>query len=279
MPEYDVILVDEAQFFAPLWIRLIQKALDLGPGTCSLWRTPPRDSRSRDFLEIAGPGCARPHASSEPQLPHHAGDHAVRHPAVPVAAGEQKDDDILVPDLLTMPNGAFPQIIPLTSPQDEIARVANEVVEFVQKGFPRKHLLVLHTNGEGVKALVQAIDDKLGKGAALDAKDTYPGDYVRVTTLNAGAGLETRRVPGRLQELFEEEQSLRLSDEERETLIPGQHAQALYGCYKSRAETGVDLCGGFAGGAKGSARNKGALTQTAVLYRMDRHNSKGFHSQ
>jgi superfamily I DNA/RNA helicase len=32
LPEYDIILVDEAQFFAPLWIRLIQKALDLRTG-------------------------------------------------------------------------------------------------------------------------------------------------------------------------------------------------------------------------------------------------------
>jgi ATP-dependent exoDNAse (exonuclease V) beta subunit len=119
-----------------------------------------------------------------------------------------------------MPNGAFPQVIPLPSPQDEIARVANEVAEFVQQGYPRKHLVVLHTNGDGVKALVQAIDDRLGKNAALDAKDTYPGDYVRVTTLNVGAGLESPIVflVG-LRELFEEEQSLRLSDDERESLI------------------------------------------------------------
>ena len=27
-PEYDIILIDEAQFFAPLWMRLIQKLLD-----------------------------------------------------------------------------------------------------------------------------------------------------------------------------------------------------------------------------------------------------------
>ena len=128
--------------------------------------------------------------------------------------------------------------------------MANEVVEFVQKGFPRKHLLVLHTNGEGVKALVQAIDDKLGKGAALDAKDTYPGDYVRVTTLNAGAGLESPIVflVG-LRDLFEEEQSLRLSDEERETLIRDNTRKL----YKSRAETGVNLCWKPADGAKGGA--------------------------
>jgi hypothetical protein len=104
---------------------------------------------------------------------------------------EEKDDDILVPDLLNMPSGAFPEIIPLTSPQDEITRIANEVAGFVKRGYPKRHLLLFHTDGQGVRSLIQAIDERLGKNAAFDPKDTYPGDYVRVTTLNAGAGLES----------------------------------------------------------------------------------------
>jgi superfamily I DNA/RNA helicase len=221
LPEYDVILVDEAQFFAPLWMRLIQKALDprtghlfvvadptqgfLGRGAS--WKTLGLDARGHTYHLNRSYRTTREIMQFATLL-------------YRLRLENEKDDDILVPDLLTMPNGAIPQIISLTSPQDEITRVANEVTEFVQKGFPRKHLLVLHTNGEGVKALVQSIDDKLGKSAALDAKDTYPGDYVRVTTLNAGAGLESPIVflVG-LRELFEEEQSLRLSDEERESLI------------------------------------------------------------
>jgi len=81
-------------------------------------------------------------------------------------------------------------------------------------------LLLLHVNGQGVQALIQAINHRLGKNTAIDPKDTYPGDYVRVTTLNAGAGLESPIVflVG-LRELFEEEQSIRLSDDEREEII------------------------------------------------------------
>jgi hypothetical protein len=107
-----------------------------------------------------------------------------------------------------------------SSPQDEISRVANEVDAFVKKGIPRKHLLILHTNGQGVRAVQEAINRRLGRGAAIDPKDTFPGNYVRVTTLNAGAGLESPIVflVG-LRDLFEEEQSFRLSDEEREILI------------------------------------------------------------
>ena len=133
---------------------------------------------------------------------------------------DEKDGDILVPDLLNMPTGAFPEIIPLTSPQDEIIRFANEVASLVKQGVPKKDLLLIHMDGYGVKSLIQAIDDRLGKNAALDAKDNYPGDYIRVTTLNAGAGLESAIVfLAGLRQLFEEEQSLRLSDDEREMLI------------------------------------------------------------
>ena len=221
LPEYDFILVDEAQFFAPLWIRLIQKALDprtghlfivadptqgfLGRGTS--WKSLGLDARGRTHHLNRSYRTTREIMQFATLL-------------YRLRLENEKDDDILVPDLLTMPNGAFPQIISLTSPQDEIARVANEIADFVKKGYPRKHLLVLHINGYGVNALIQVVDDKLGKGSALDAKDNYPGDYIRVTTLNAGAGLESPIVflVG-LRDLFEEEQSLRLSDEERETLI------------------------------------------------------------
>ena len=93
--------------------------------------------------------------------------------------------------------------------QDEIARVANEVASLVKQGFPKRCLLLLHTDGWEVKNLIQAIDDRPGKNTAFDPKDRYPGDYVRVTTINAGAGLESPIVflVG-LGLLFEEEQSL-----------------------------------------------------------------------
>ena len=133
---------------------------------------------------------------------------------------DENDDDILAPDLLNMPSGAFPEILCLDSPQDEIARLANEVKDFVKAGYPKKHLLLLHSDGNGVTALIKAINLRLGRGQAMDAKSTYPGDYVRVTTLNAGAGLESPIVfLAGLREMFDQEGSLRLGDDERETLI------------------------------------------------------------
>jgi hypothetical protein len=62
---------------------------------------------------------------------------------------------------------------------------------FLRQGYPRKYLLILNANGHGVEALIQAINHRLGMNTAMDPKETYPANYVRVATLNAGAGLES----------------------------------------------------------------------------------------
>jgi hypothetical protein len=220
-PSYDFVLIDEAQFFAPLWIQIVLKTLASGSshlfivadptqgfmGRGTSWKSLGLDARGRTHLMRRSYRTTREILSFASLLYRQR-------------LADEKDDDILVPDLLDMPGGAFPEVIPLTSPQDEIARTANEVADFVKQGLPRQHLLLLHPSGEGVKALVQAIEDRLGKGSAMDPKQTYPGDYVRVTTLNAGAGLESPIVflVG-VREMFEQEQSLRLSDSEREALV------------------------------------------------------------
>lgn len=219
LPQYDFILIDEAQFFAPIWIQIVLKLLAsknshlfivadptqgfLGRGTS--WKSLGLDARGRTHLMRRSYRTTREIMDFATLL-------------YRTRLSSEKDDDILVPDLLNMPNGVVPEIIPMTSPQDEIVRIANEVADFVRKGLPKRHLLVLHTTG--VDALIRAIEDRLGKGAAMDPKETYPGDYVRVTTYNAGAGLESPIVfLAGLRDMFEEEQSLRLSDSERETLI------------------------------------------------------------
>jgi hypothetical protein len=229
LPEYDIILIDEAQFFAPLWMKLIQKALHPKSGHLFVVADPTQGFLGRGAswkslgLEARGHThhLRKSYRTTREIMQFATLLYRLRLP-------DEKDDDVLIPDILNMPNGAFPQILSLTSAQDEVARVANEVELLVKQGFPKKHLLLLHSNGTGVRHLIQAIEDRLGKGSAIDPKETFPGDYVRVTTINAGAGIESQIVflVG-LKQLFEEEQSLRLSDEERESLIK-DNSRKLY---------------------------------------------------
>ena len=221
IPQYDFILIDEAQFFAPLWMNLIQEALKPQNAHLFIVADPTQGflGRKATWKSLGLEARGRTH-----QL--HRSYRTTRE-IMQFATlfyrfrlSDEVDEDVLTPDLLNMPTGAFPEIIPLMSTQDEIARVTNEVTEILKQSYPRKGLLLLHVNGPGAQMLIKSINQRLGKDTAMNPKDTYPGDYVRVTTLNAGAGLESPIVflIG-LRELFEEEQSLRLSDEEREELI------------------------------------------------------------
>jgi hypothetical protein len=219
---YDVVMVDEAQFFAPLWFEIIRKLVKPGVGHLFLAADPTQGFLRRGGswkslgLEVRGRSdhLRRSYRTTLEILNFATLFYRSRIPS------EGDDEDILAPDLYAMPNGAFPMLIPLTSPQDEIARLANEVAALAMQGVPLRDLLVLHAGWQGVKALIAAIRFRLNPNAAWDPKDQYPGDYVRVTTLNAGTGLEAPMVfLAGLHELFEREQSLRLSDEEREALI------------------------------------------------------------
>jgi superfamily I DNA/RNA helicase len=219
---YDVVMVDEAQFFAPIWFEIVRKLVKPGVGHLFLAADPTQGFlrrggswRSLGF-EVRGRSdhLRRSYRTTLEILNFATLFYRNRIPS------EGDDEDILAPDLYAMPNGAFPLLIPLTSPQDEVTRLANEVAALAKQGVPLRDLLVLHAGWQGVKALIAAIRARLGPNAAWDPKEQYPGNYVRVTTLNAGTGLEAPIVfLAGLHELFEREQSLRLSDEEREALI------------------------------------------------------------
>jgi superfamily I DNA/RNA helicase len=128
--------------------------------------------------------------------------------------------DILIPDFRNMPRGRKPQIISLSSSQDEVQRIANETTALVQKGTQKEDILILHTDAIAAKQMIDTIDRNLGRGAALDPKDSHPGNYIRVTTVNAGTGLEAPIVfLAGLNRSFEEENGLHLSDHDRTEMI------------------------------------------------------------
>lgn len=219
-PQYDVVLVDEAQFFAPLWFELIKRTLKPNVGHLFLVADPTqgflrrRQSWLASGLEVRGRvhRLKKSYRSTREIL-----DFATLLYRARVAFD---DDDIETPDLLDMPNGVVPQVIALTSEQDEITRVVNEIEQLVGQGVPKKHLLVIHTDWRGQERLLERLCARLGPAAAVDPKLAAPGEAVRVCTLNAATGLESPIVfLAGVQALFEQEQSLRLSDEERAELI------------------------------------------------------------
>jgi len=182
-PKYDFILVDEAQFFAPLWVKLIQKALAPQNSHLFMVADPTQGFLGRRTtwkslgLEARGHShqLRRSYRTTQEIMRFATMFYRLRLP-------NEMDEDILTPDFYNMPSGSFPQVIIVNSAQDEIARVTNEVVEFLKQGYPRKHLLLIHANGQGAETLIHQICHRMGKYVAMNPKDTYPGDYVRVTT-------------------------------------------------------------------------------------------------
>lgn len=220
LPHYDVILVDEAQFFAPLWFELIKRAVKPATGHLFLVADPTqgflkrRQSWTASGLEVRGRvhRLTKSYRTTREILSFATLLYRTRIP--------NDDDDIEAPDLLDMPGGVVPQVIQLTSPQDEITRVVNEIEQLLQQGIPKQHLLVIHTDWQGQERLLERLRTKLGPTAAVDPKNGSPGDAIRVCTLNSVTGLESPIVflVG-VHELFEQEQSVRLSDDERLELV------------------------------------------------------------
>ncbi len=109
---------------------------------------------------------------------------------------------------------------PLTSPQDEITRVVNEITELVNHRVPLEHILVIHTTWPGREQVLERLRGRFGARAADDPKDTPRGPHIRVGTLNAVTGLESAVVfVLGTHRLWEAEGSLRLGEEERAELV------------------------------------------------------------
>ncbi|MBN2147985.1 MAG: DEAD/DEAH box helicase [Anaerolineales bacterium] len=221
-PVYDVVLVDEAQFFAPLWFEILRHVVRPRSGHLFIAADPTQGFLGRGAswkslgLDVRGRShqLRRSYRTTQEILDFASLFYRQRIPQ------DDVEEEILVPDLLNMPSGVVPQLVPLRASQEEITRIANEIQQMAGRGFPLSQILVLHSAWDGAQSLRRAIQQRLGLQAAADPKDRPPGDYVRVTTLNAGTGLESPVVflVG-LNRLFEEEQSLRLSDTEREQVV------------------------------------------------------------
>lgn len=220
LPVYDVVLIDEAQFFAPLWFEIIKRIVKPGTGHLFLaadptqgflkrghsWRASGLEVRGRTLRLEKSYRTTREILSAatllyRTQLPN-------------------DDEEIIAPNLLGMPSGALPFIVPVTSEQDEVTRVVNEVRALHQTGAALGDMLIIHAHWQGVDRLAARLRREFGTEAVIDPKDAPKGNQIRVVTLNAATGLESPIVfLCGVHQLYEEEQSVRLSDDERAELI------------------------------------------------------------
>ena len=123
-------------------------------------------------------------------------------------------------------------------------RIVNEIARVIEQGVPLRHILVLLASWQGVEALQEALNQRLGRNTTKDPKDTPPGDFVRVTTINAGTGLESPIVfVAGIHELFEQEGSLLLGEDERAELVR-ENTRKLYMAFTRAGQRLILTCVG-----------------------------------
>jgi len=154
------------------------------------------------------------------------------------------DEEIVSPELGGMQKGKPPRLLRFESPQDERAHIVNEIARAVEQGVPLRHILVLLVSWQGTQALQEALNRRLGRNTTKDPKDTPPGDFVRVITVNAGTGLESPIVfVAGIHEMFEQEDSLLLGEYERAELIR-EHTRKLYIAFTRAGQRLILTCVG-----------------------------------
>lgn len=234
---YDVILVDEAQFFAPLWFEIIKLILKPATGYLFLVADPTqgflkrRQSWLASGLEVRG----RAHRLNKS---YRTTREILNFATLLYRTRLPEDDDneeIVAPNLMDMPSGALPVIIPLTSAQDEATRVLNEIRELVQAGVPLGHILIIHTDAREANRLLSRLRQTFGTGAAVDPGQVADSSgRIRVCSLHAATGLEAPIVflMG-VRGLYEAEQSVRLSESERAELIRDNTRKLYMACTRA----------------------------------------------
>jgi superfamily I DNA/RNA helicase len=189
VPQYDAVLVDEAQFFAPSWFEVIRKVL-APTGRLFLVADP-----TQGFLQRGGSWKSQGlsvHGRTRRLERSHRTTRTILESAWRFwhARTRREDPDVVVPRTEGMPEGVAPRLVRFETPRDELSWVVGEATGFVKSGGEPGHLLLLHEDWQAAQELVERLRGALGEERACHAKEGATG-AVRVCTLNAATGLES----------------------------------------------------------------------------------------
>jgi superfamily I DNA/RNA helicase len=227
--QYDILFVDETQFCAPIWFDLIRSAIEPEQGMLFMAADPTqgflrgRQSWRGMGLDVRGQliRLDKSYRTTREILSFASMFYRRRLP--------EDAEAILATDLAHLPKGPMPFILPVRSPHDEYTRIENEITDYLKQGGKASEILVIHCASRGASHCLTRLQQKLGHEKAVDPRQsTSHQDAIRVLSLDAATGLESRVVflLG-AHTLYEQEQALRISEEERIDRIR-QNTKRLY---------------------------------------------------
>jgi hypothetical protein len=220
---YDYIYVDEAQFFAPVWLRSLRRALRPAGGRLFLAADPTQGFLKRRQSWVA---CGIDLRGRSTRLRH---SYRNTREILAFAAdfyrarlGDEEEPDINLPDateLLSAEPGEAPRLISLSSRQDETARVINELRDYLDRGGDPEAVLVLVASGLRTGPVHDELAHAIGANRVVDARKTTQRGSVRVCSIDGATGLEAPIVflLG-AAELLEKEDDLQSSADQRAEL-------------------------------------------------------------
>ncbi|RRR68281.1 MAG: hypothetical protein EI684_17815 [Candidatus Viridilinea halotolerans] len=216
IPSYDVILIDEAQFFAPIWFSIIKQILRPPHGHLFMVADPTQGFLKRRQSWLASGLNVRGQSQRLEQC--YRTTREILSFASRFYQQRLPDDDeaIVGVKLQQTPSGLMPEVIALRSEQDETARVINEIRALVAAKVPLDQILIIHANWQGADRLLTRLKTLLGAEQVVHPRDGTGTNQLRVCQLDAVTGLESPIVflVG-CHRILEAEDNPRLSAEER----------------------------------------------------------------
>jgi len=215
-PRYDVVLIDEAQFFAPIWFEIVRRILAPAHGQLFMVADPTQGFLKRRQSWLASGLNVRGHTqrletcyrTTREILAFATRFYQLRLPG--------DDEALMTANLQRTPAGLPPEVIPLTSEQDELTRVTNEVRALIAGGVPLAHVLVIHTDWQGAQRALERLRSVFGAACVAHPREQTAAPHIRVCQLDSATGLESPIVflMG-AHRLLEAEGSIRITEDER----------------------------------------------------------------
>ncbi|HMP40394.1 MAG TPA: UvrD-helicase domain-containing protein, partial [Roseiflexaceae bacterium] len=190
VPQYDFVLIDEAQFFAPIWFEIVKQILKpnghlfmvADPTQGFLKR---RQSWLASGLKVRGRShllgtCYR---TTREILSFATRFYQQRLPADDEAITARNHQQAL--------DGETPQLVTLGSEQDEISRIIAEIRQLLQRQIPPEHILVLHAESAGAIRIHDRLRAEFGAELVINPRHQAASGRIRVCPIDAATGLES----------------------------------------------------------------------------------------
>jgi superfamily I DNA/RNA helicase len=215
LPLYDAVLVDEAQFFAPVWFECLKRFL--APRAHLFLSADPSQGFLRRGTSWKSVGLSVQGRTRRLERSHRSTLGVMDFAWRAWNARSPEETDAVVPKLDGMREGPSPEWRRFPSSREESAWVVDQIATLIESGGDPADVLVLHDDWGAARDLRERLVERLGAGRAVDARENTADGAVRVCTLNAATGLESPVVfLAGAQRIFEREGSPELDAESRD---------------------------------------------------------------